>query len=169
MRPRKYTTEKIIVKLREAEVLISQGMDVDEVRTNRGLSYSVFSSLGSRLSNYGVIYVTAVEPDTTIKVMIKEVKRMQKETLSDKELRDKITVFTTRYYKRNETNAAQASLLAEHEIKGRGYKMVENIVNDLKKVTPEDVLRVSSKYMRNFNFIVIGDSPEIDEALFTNY
>ena len=27
MRPRKYTTEKIIIKLREAEVLISQGMD----------------------------------------------------------------------------------------------------------------------------------------------
>ena len=30
MRPRKFSTEKIIVKLREAEVLISQGMDVDE-------------------------------------------------------------------------------------------------------------------------------------------
>ncbi|TFB09587.1 hypothetical protein E3V55_07465 [Candidatus Marinimicrobia bacterium MT.SAG.3] len=29
MRPRKFSTEKIIIKLREAEVLISQGMDVD--------------------------------------------------------------------------------------------------------------------------------------------
>ena len=31
MRPRKFTTEKIIIKLREAEVLISQGMDANEV------------------------------------------------------------------------------------------------------------------------------------------
>jgi len=35
MRPRKYTTEKIIIKLREAEVLISQGMDADEASRHR--------------------------------------------------------------------------------------------------------------------------------------
>ena len=42
MRPRKYTTEKIIVKLREAEVLISQGMDVDEVSRQIGVSRQTF-------------------------------------------------------------------------------------------------------------------------------
>ena len=42
MRPRKYTTEKIIVKLREAEVLISQGMDVDEVSRQIGVSKQTF-------------------------------------------------------------------------------------------------------------------------------
>ena len=42
MRPRKYTTEKIIVKLRDAEVLISQGMDVDEVSRQIGVSRQTF-------------------------------------------------------------------------------------------------------------------------------
>ena len=42
MRPRKYTTEEIIVKLREAEVLISQGMDVDEVSRQIGVSRQTF-------------------------------------------------------------------------------------------------------------------------------
>ena len=42
MRPRKYTTEKIIVKLREAEVLISHGMDVDEVSRQIGVSRQTF-------------------------------------------------------------------------------------------------------------------------------
>ncbi|TFB08928.1 IS3 family transposase, partial [Candidatus Marinimicrobia bacterium MT.SAG.3] len=42
MRPRKYTTEKIIVKLREAEVLISQGMDVDEVSRQIGVSRQTY-------------------------------------------------------------------------------------------------------------------------------
>ena len=42
MRPRKYTTEKIIVKLREAEVLISQDMDVDEVSRQIGVSRQTF-------------------------------------------------------------------------------------------------------------------------------
>ena len=141
----------------------------EEVRTNRGLSYAVSSALGNRLSNYGYIYVTAVEPDTTLKVMLKEVRRIQEEPISDKELRDKISVFTTRYYMQNETNAAQAALLAALEIKGGGYRKVENLVNGLKEIKPEDVLRVTSKYMRNFNFIVIGDSSKIDETLFTSY
>jgi len=42
MRPRKFSTEKIIIKLREAEVLISQGMDVDEVSRQIGVSRQTF-------------------------------------------------------------------------------------------------------------------------------
>ena len=42
MRPRKYTAEKIIVKLREAEVLISQGMDADEASRQIGVSRQTF-------------------------------------------------------------------------------------------------------------------------------
>ena len=42
MRPRKFSTEKIIVKLREAEILISQGMDVDEVSRQIGVSKQTF-------------------------------------------------------------------------------------------------------------------------------
>ena len=42
MRPRKFSTEKIIVKLREAEVLISKGMDAYEVSRQIGVSRQTF-------------------------------------------------------------------------------------------------------------------------------
>ena len=42
MRPGKFSTEKIIVKLREAEVLISQGMDADEASRQIGVSRQTF-------------------------------------------------------------------------------------------------------------------------------
>ncbi len=42
MRPRKFSTEKIIVKLREAEVLISQGMDADEASRQIGVSRQTY-------------------------------------------------------------------------------------------------------------------------------
>ena len=42
MRPRKFSTEKIIVKLREAEVLISQGMDANEASRQIGVSRQTF-------------------------------------------------------------------------------------------------------------------------------
>ncbi len=42
MRPRKFSTEKIIVKLREAEVLINQGMDAYEASRQIGVSRQTF-------------------------------------------------------------------------------------------------------------------------------
>ncbi len=42
MRPRKFSPEKIILKLREAEVLISQGMDVPEASRQVGVSRQTF-------------------------------------------------------------------------------------------------------------------------------
>jgi len=42
MRPRKFSTEKIIVKLREAEVLINQGMDAREASRQIGVSRQTF-------------------------------------------------------------------------------------------------------------------------------
>ena len=42
MRPKKYSPEKIIHKLREAEVLISQGMDVSDVSRQIGVSKQTF-------------------------------------------------------------------------------------------------------------------------------
>ena len=48
----------------------------EEVRTKRSLSYAPSSRYGNVLSNYGSIYVTAVDADSTIKVMIAELKRL---------------------------------------------------------------------------------------------
>ena len=42
MRPRKFSPEKIILKLRESEVLISQGMDVPEASRQVGVSRQTF-------------------------------------------------------------------------------------------------------------------------------
>ncbi|MFX1475464.1 MAG: cobalamin-dependent protein, partial [Promethearchaeota archaeon] len=44
-----------------------------EVRTKRNLTYAVSAGQASRRDTYGMLYVTAVEPDTTIRVMLHEV------------------------------------------------------------------------------------------------
>jgi zinc protease len=96
------------------------------------------------------------------------VKRLQTEPISAKELRDKITVFLTSYYLQNETNAAQASFLARYELAGLGWQASEKFVDNMKKVTPEDVERVAQKYMKDIQFVVIGDPAKIDRKLFTS-
>ena len=79
MRPRKYSTEKIIVKLREAEVLISQGMDVDEVSRQIEVSRQTFYRWRKE---YGGM---RVDQARRLKLLEKENLRL-KHLVADKEL-----------------------------------------------------------------------------------
>ncbi len=79
MRPRKYTTEKIIIKLREAEVLISQGLDVDEVSRQIGVSRQTFYRWRKEFGGM------RVDQARRLKVLEKENLRL-KHIVADKEL-----------------------------------------------------------------------------------
>jgi zinc protease len=140
----------------------------EEVRTKRNLSYAPSAFFQNMFANCANLYVTAVQPDTTIKVMLAEVKRLQSEPISAKELRDKINVFLTSYYLQNETNASQAAFLARYELAGLGWQQSEKFVDNMKKVTPEQVRQVAQKYINNIQFVVIGDPAKIDQKSFTS-
>ena len=79
MRPRKFTTEKIIVKLREAEVLISQGMDADEASRQIGVSRQTFYRWRKEFGGM------RVDQARRLKVLEKENLRL-KHIVADKEL-----------------------------------------------------------------------------------
>ena len=79
MRPRKYTTEKIIIKLREAEVLISQGMDADDASRQIGVSRQTFYRWRKEFGGM------RVDQARRLKVLEKENLRL-KHIVADKEL-----------------------------------------------------------------------------------
>ena len=79
MRPRKFSTEKIIVKLREAEVLINQGMDAYEASRQIGVSRQTFYRWRKE---YGGM---RVDQARRLKVLEKENLRL-KHLVADKEL-----------------------------------------------------------------------------------
>ena len=79
MRPRKFSTEKIIVKLREAEVLISQGMDADEASRQIGVSRQTYYRWRKEFGGM------RVDQARRLKVLQKENMRL-KHLVADKEL-----------------------------------------------------------------------------------
>jgi len=79
MRPRKFSTEKIIVKLREAEVLISQGMDANEASRQIGVSRQTFYRWRKEFGGM------RVDQARRLKVLQKENLRL-KHIVADKEL-----------------------------------------------------------------------------------
>jgi len=150
--------------LRVATRVLSERL-FEEVRTKRNLSYAVYSGMGSRSANRANIYVTAVDPDTTLKVMLNEIRRLQQEPVPVDRLKQSINVFATGLLMQQQTNMGQAAQLGLWEISGGGYQNAGRYIERLRAVTPQDVQRVATKYLRNARFVIIGDPSKIDRAL----
>ena len=138
----------------------------EEVRVKRNLSHAPSAFLSSQGANVGGIYVSAVEANRAIQVMLNEIKRLQAQQVNQLDISGVVSQYLTTYYIGQETNAAQAANLAEHELIGGGWRNSFDTIARLRSVTPADVQRVSQKYMRNIRFVVLGDPQRIDKNVF---
>ncbi|HKG11963.1 MAG TPA: pitrilysin family protein [Pyrinomonadaceae bacterium] len=159
-------TSNDIYPMRVASAILQNRVYV-EVRVKRNLSYAPDAFLESRGANTGGIYVTAVDANQAVRVMLQEITRLQSQEISPDEIKATAQQFLTRYYLGQETNAAQAGELAQFELIGGGWRNSADVLDRLRAVTPSDVKRVANTYMRNLQFVVIGDPGQIDKAVFT--
>ncbi|HEX8719689.1 MAG TPA: pitrilysin family protein, partial [Pyrinomonadaceae bacterium] len=156
-----------IYPLRVASSILQNRVYV-EVRVRRNLSYAPDAFLWSQAANAGGIYVTAVDANQAVRVMLDEIRRLQTQDISPDEIKATAQQFLTRYYLGQETNAAQAGELAQYELIGGGWRNSAVFIDRLRAVTPADVKRAANTYMRNLQFVVIGDPRQIDKGIFTH-
>lgn len=140
----------------------------EEVRTKRNLSYAPFAGMSNLRLNTGQLYVSAVEPDTTLKVMRHEVERLKSEPIPVTQLGETVNGFLTRYFLRQEANMNQAATLGAYELVGGGWRRADTFLERVRAVTPADVQRVARTYLKGVRFAVVGDSTKVDRALFTS-
>ncbi len=138
-----------------------------EVRAKRNLSYAPDAFLRNQGANIGGIYVTAVDANQSVQLMLDEIARLQKEPVSNDDIQSVVAQYLTSYYIGQETNAAQAGELAQYELIGGGWRNSVDFIEKLNAVTPADIQKVSQKYMRNIRFVVLGDPKSIDTKIFT--
>jgi zinc protease len=141
----------------------------EEVRTKRNLSYAVSSYYRTGSVGRGALYVTATQPDTTIKVILAEVRRLQREPLSSERLQETRNEYVTNYWMNQETNLGQAAQLGAYELTAGGWRNALTIVDKMRAVTPADIQRVARQYLKNARFVVIGDPKKIDRKLFSSF
>ncbi|MEP6913228.1 MAG: pitrilysin family protein [bacterium] len=138
-----------------------------EVRSKRNLSYAPDAFLRNQGANIGGIYVTAVDANQSVQLMLDEMARLQKEPVDDEDIQAVVAQYLTSYYMGQETNTAQAGELAQYELLGGGWRNSIGFIEKLSAVTPADVQRVAQKYMRNIRFVVLGNPKSIDTKIFT--
>ncbi|MEP6921281.1 MAG: pitrilysin family protein [bacterium] len=140
-----------------------------EVRVRRNLSYAPDAFLNSQGANIGGIYVTSVDANQSLMIMLGEIERLQNEEISVEEIKSTAQQFLTRYYLGQETNAAQAGELAQAELIGGGWRTSAEFLDRLRAVTPAEVKRVANTYMRHIRFVLLGDPKSISPMTLSDF
>jgi hypothetical protein len=157
-----------VARFRVASRVLAERL-FEEVRTKRNLTYAVSAGLGTREANRGNLYVTAVQPDTTLKVMQTEVRKLQQEPVPVSRLGQTINVFLTGYLMSQQSNMGQAADLGLWEISGGGWANSATYLDRVRKVTPADVQRSACTYMKSFSFVMLGDTSKVNRGFVTSF
>jgi zinc protease len=154
--------------LRLATAILS-GRFFTEIRSKRSLSYAADAPFVERAIATGGVYVTTVDPNTTLGIMRAEISRLQTELIDREGLDRLVEQFITEYFLKNETNSDQASFLARAAIYQGDFRAAERFVSDLRRVSPDDIRRVARTYIKNFSFAYVGDPSRLDRTLIDRF
>jgi zinc protease len=154
--------------LRIAAAVLS-GQLFGEIRSRRNLTYAVSSPFLERALSAGGIYVTAVQPDVTMRLIHDELMALQDVLVRDEGLDQLVHQFITEYFLDNETNVAQADFLARALLYQGDYRAADRFVAQLRAVTPEQIRQAARTYLRDPRFAYIGDTTKLVRATFTRF
>lgn len=128
-----------------------------ELRTNRALSYAPSAyHLGNRIVDpYNVLYISTLDPKTSIHVMVDEINKIRIDGFSPKELKDKKQTFLTYYFLNLETNSAQSLGIGTQEMAG-DYKLFETLTQRVNNLSLEDLNKAFKKYSTMISWTYLG-------------
>ena len=140
---------------------------MDNIRDNKGLAYSVYSSFlpGRNTGSFQVNLQTKNESaGTAVNEIIKEMKRIMTEPVSDQELADAKAYITGSFPLRMDSNSKIANLLVSVECYGLGMDYVQNYLDAVESVTKEDVLRAATHYLHpdKYILVVVADQKKVE-------
>ncbi len=140
-----------------------------EVRVKRNLTYAVNAPFVDRAVTVPGLYVTTTAPDSVLGIMRREVDAMKRGFIDPEGLRLLVQQFITEFFLDNETNSDQATFLARTELYRGDYKLAGRFVDELRKVTPEDIQRVARQYLTGITMAYIGDPRRITPSRVTPF
>lgn len=131
---------------------------VEEIRSARGLAYSVRSSFdpGRYPGPFQIVLQTKnASAREAISLALQQMERLQKEMVSDKELEGAKKYLVGSFPLRLGTQANLAGLLVQVEYYGLGLDYPERYPSLIRSVTREDVLRVARTYLHPESCILV--------------
>jgi predicted Zn-dependent peptidase len=117
-----------------------------EIRERRGLAYAIFS-FASSYSDTGLlgVYVGVDKANTqeVLRLIAKEMKSLKEKPVDDSELKNAKEHLKGGLYLAAESTDNQMTRLAHNEINFGRHVPLQELVNEIEKVTAEDILRLA--------------------------
>lgn len=139
-----------------------------DVRTNNGLSYAPQAWFSYGATSVAKFSVSTTQPDKYIAVFDKLVDKIKTDGFKADEVADMKVSYLTGFYYRQETNGAQAASLATNEIIFNNWRRSYTLVDDVKKLTVEEVSDAFRKYIGNIVWVYQGDPKKVDPLKYIN-
>jgi zinc protease len=131
---------------------------MQSIRDNMGLAYDVGSSFSTNKEK-GTFQIEVQTKNESaglvISEIVKQMKRIQKEEVSDDELADAKSYLTGSFMRRLDTNRKIADFLALVEFYNLGSDYIEKYLVYINSITKKDILRVANKYLNSENYVLV--------------
>lgn len=141
------------------------------IRSEKGLAYSVFGGVGSNFLRKGIFRSGLQTKSSTMAVAVdalrEEIARMIESPPSEAEVKRAkesiLNSFVFNYDSKGEILQQQMT----YDFYGLGTDFLEKFRNNIEKVTPGDVARVAKKYIRpdELTLLVVGKAEDFDRPL----
>ena len=103
--------------------------------------------------------------DSAIKLIYKDVDFFQQNTLLESAIKGNVMKWATSNYLKQETTGEQAGAIGQAQLSTGSWRNAFISFDKLAQVKPEDITRVALKYYRNFNWVVVGDTRDVNRKL----
>jgi predicted Zn-dependent peptidase len=142
----------------------------EEVRTKRNLSYAPGTGCDvSETATTCGIYVTAVDPNKTLPVMIDELKRAQSTPLSDDDLEAAKAQTRTGMLMGTETTDGLATALGRAFLLTGDWRYRNKLLDQIANVTAADLQAYAKQRFGKLQVVLLGNPKSLDEKVATSF
>ncbi len=133
---------------------------VAKVRSDEGLAYNTGSNFGQ-----GVYYPAdfrcwfqskSNSCAYAARIVLDEIARLRTEKVSQEDVNDTVAYYVESFPQRFQSKMAVLGTYVDDEYTGRNPRYWQTYIENLKKVTPDDVLRVSQKYLQPDRLVILA-------------
>ena len=120
-----------------------------ELREKKGLAYTVRTSYEAHLKSAVFSIYIGTEPSniqTSIAGFKEEIEKIKTISVSEEELHNAKNNLIGKQQFLSETNTQQANIMAYYSIMGKGFDYRSTVIEQIKKVTSEDILNCANKF-----------------------
>lgn len=126
-----------------------------------------FTAPGDKYPNLFAISMSTRAPHTSAeaeRVALEEVERIKREPISDAELQKIRNQIDAAFIKELESNLGFARQMGYYYIVSKDPNVLDTMREEMKKVTPQDIMRVAQKYLTKENRTTVELVPSRDSA-----